>query len=82
LGRFLSVDPEEGDSADEYDYTSANPINETDLDGKGLWGWIKKTAKKAAKMGMEEQGGHCGGSSELHTCRLCRRMGVSWISAL
>jgi RHS repeat-associated protein len=37
LGRFLSVDPVAGGSANDYDYTNANPINTTDLDGRCPW---------------------------------------------
>jgi RHS repeat-associated protein len=34
LGRFLSVDPIDGGSANDYDHTAADPINTTDLDGQ------------------------------------------------
>lgn len=45
LGRFLSVDPIDGGSANDYDYTNADPINATDLDGE--WPqWLKNVGKK------------------------------------
>jgi RHS repeat-associated protein len=34
LGRFASVDPIEGGSANDYDYTNQDPLNSTDIDGQ------------------------------------------------
>ncbi|RBY95864.1 hypothetical protein DQ237_12020 [Blastococcus sp. TF02-8] len=34
LGRFFAVDPVDGGSANDYEYTAANPINNLDLDGR------------------------------------------------
>ncbi|MEU7871931.1 RHS repeat-associated core domain-containing protein [Dactylosporangium sp. NPDC049140] len=44
IGRFLSVDPVVGGSCGAYDYTCADPRNNSDLDGKKnrparRWGW-------------------------------------------
>ncbi|MER5354166.1 ricin-type beta-trefoil lectin domain protein [Kitasatospora sp. NPDC002551] len=42
-GRFLSVDPVPGGSANAYEYCMADPIGCTDLDGrKGIKDWWKK----------------------------------------
>jgi RHS repeat-associated protein len=41
LGRFLSVDPLPGGSANEYDYAAQDPVNSYDLDGRACSGWQK-----------------------------------------
>lgn len=42
LGRFLQTDPVAGGSANDYDYTNADPINSFDLSGD-MPGWVDKT---------------------------------------
>ncbi|WP_260848444.1 DNRLRE domain-containing protein [Streptomyces sp. SLBN-118] len=46
-GRFLSVDPVYGGSANSYDYGHADPVNNFDLDGKRCWNpWSERCRSK------------------------------------
>ncbi|MGW6396196.1 DNRLRE domain-containing protein [Streptomyces sp. NPDC055103] len=45
-GRFLSLDPVYGGSANAYDYVNADPLNSYDLDGRWSCGWCKKKWNK------------------------------------
>lgn len=60
VGRFLSVDPQPGGSANDYDYVNADPINGTDLDGQcwvcNLWHkathWVSRHRTQIVHFGI------------------------------
>lgn len=72
LGRFLSVDPVEGGSANDYDYTNADPVNETDLDGRWSCGWCRRAAGWVGN--KIDQGAHAIGRVAGH---VSRKTGIS-----
>ncbi|WP_233224144.1 PA14 domain-containing protein [Amycolatopsis sp. BJA-103] len=50
LGRFLSVDPVDGGSANDYDYVAGDPINAIDLDGNSWFSAIVSAVTKVAEV--------------------------------
>ena len=49
-GRFLSVDPVPGGSANAYDYANQDPINSFDLDGRWSCGWCQHAWRATGSM--------------------------------
>ena len=46
LGRFLQVDPVQGGSCNNYEYTCADPVNRYDLDGHCIQVWQRRCRGK------------------------------------
>jgi hypothetical protein len=62
FGRFLSVDPIDGGSLNNYDYAGQDPINGYDLDGTCIrgFGWFCRNATEIVTIGGYFVGGALG----------------------
>ncbi|MGE3238355.1 MAG: RHS repeat-associated core domain-containing protein [Thermoleophilia bacterium] len=69
LGRFLSVDPVDGGSANNYDYALQNPVNVYDLDGR--WAFLLGPAAQPSRRKFRG-GSRVRGQSELRRWTLRR----------
>ncbi|RSN34582.1 hypothetical protein DL990_13100 [Amycolatopsis sp. WAC 01416] len=69
----VSVDPEEGGSANDYDYVADDPTNSVDLDGHGFWGSLWNEVKAVARVVTPgRRMGLLGARSDRDCCRVDR----------